>query len=220
MIIGHDRKCGQGGCCGRHGGFIPFPHNRSSTWGQLEWGNSSGSPYETTSEEDHRTWSFRGLVPSLFSASHSLPPADTLAPTVQIIERIKHSTAVIPGLPTPLREAAVGSYADGLKVVFICQIVWSVLAFVCCLSIEERPLPYVCHLLAPDLTVAQWDCLFLGPRWRNRRGCIETDKTGKTKVLNGTNWVPDGFWYVRTFGKVYLSERTRRMSWVWMPADQ
>jgi len=59
----------------------------------------------------------------------------------EMIERIKHSTTIIPDLPTPLREAAVNSYADSLKVVFICQIVWSVLAFACCLPIEERPLP-------------------------------------------------------------------------------
>ena len=68
------------------------------------------------------------------------------ASSVQIIERIKHSTAIIPELPTPLREAAVNSYADGLRVVFICQVVWAVLAFMCCLRIEERPLPCVCHL--------------------------------------------------------------------------
>jgi len=59
----------------------------------------------------------------------------------EIIERIKHSTTIIPELPTHLRVAAVNSYADGLKAVFILQVVWNVLAFACCLPIQERPLP-------------------------------------------------------------------------------
>ena len=102
-----------------------------------------------------------------------------------MIERIKHSIAVIPELPTPLREAAIDSYADGLKVVFICQIVWSVLAFVCCLPIEERPLPCVCHLVVSE-SVGLFISI-LGPQWRNRRGCIETDKMNEIKILKGTN---------------------------------
>ena len=82
-------------------------------------------------------------------------PADPRAPSAQIIERIKHSTKIIPELPTPLREVAINSYADGFTVVFICQVVWSVLAFVCCLPIEERPLPCVCYPFVFELTVGE-----------------------------------------------------------------
>ena len=85
----------------------------------------------------------------VWSSPSLQPPTrfpDPRAPPMQVIEQIKHSTTIIPDLPTPLREAAVNSYADGLRVVFICQIVWTFLAFVCCLPIEERPLPCVCHL--------------------------------------------------------------------------
>lgn len=59
----------------------------------------------------------------------------------EIIERIKHSTTIIPELPTQLKVIAVASYADALKAVFISQIAWYGLAFVCCLPIEEKPLP-------------------------------------------------------------------------------
>jgi len=59
----------------------------------------------------------------------------------EIIERIRQSTTIIPGLPTPLRVAAVTSYADALRAVFICQAAFGVLAFVCCIPIQENPLP-------------------------------------------------------------------------------
>ena len=114
-----------------------------------------------------------------------------------MIERIKHSIAVIPELPAPLREAAVNSYADGLKVVFICQAVWNVVAFLCCLPIEERPLPCVSHILVFELTGVKWVDFFLEPRWRNRRGCIESDKI---RILNGANRVPRRFRHIYTLG--------------------
>ena len=98
-------------------------------------------------------------------SSFSLQPparfADPRAPPMQIIERIKHNSAIIPELPTPLRDAVVNSYADGVKVVFICQVVWAVLAFACCLPIEERPLPASVVFLAFEVMVAHWGCLFL-----------------------------------------------------------
>jgi len=59
----------------------------------------------------------------------------------EIIERIRHSTTIIPELPTPLRVAAVTSYADALRAVFICQAACNVLALVCCIPIQENPLP-------------------------------------------------------------------------------
>ena len=81
------------------------------------------------------------------------PPAHPAYPRAQIIERIKRTTTIIPELPTPLREAAIDSYAVALKVVFICQVACSVLAFLWCLPIEERPLPCVCSPLFFGLTV-------------------------------------------------------------------
>jgi len=59
----------------------------------------------------------------------------------EIIERIRHSTTIIPGLPTHQRVAAVNSYGDALKAVFICQVACYVLALVCCVPIQENPLP-------------------------------------------------------------------------------
>jgi len=60
---------------------------------------------------------------------------------LEIIERIRHSTTIIPELPTHLRVAAVTSYADALRAVFICQVALNVLALVCCIPIQENPLP-------------------------------------------------------------------------------
>ncbi|KAK0498477.1 vacuolar amino acid permease [Armillaria luteobubalina] len=52
-----------------------------------------------------------------------------------------HSTAVIPTLEPRLFEAAVHSYADALRVVFICQAAWNFMAFLACLPIQENHLP-------------------------------------------------------------------------------
>jgi len=59
----------------------------------------------------------------------------------ELIERIRHSTAVIPTLDPATRQAAVDSYAQALKVVFIFQAVVSCLTLICCLPIQENPLP-------------------------------------------------------------------------------
>jgi len=59
----------------------------------------------------------------------------------EIIEKIRHSTTIIPDLPVPLRVAAVTSYADALKAVFICQVACHTLALICCFPIQENPLP-------------------------------------------------------------------------------
>ncbi|KAK0231094.1 vacuolar amino acid permease [Armillaria fumosa] len=52
-----------------------------------------------------------------------------------------HSTAIIPTLEPRLFEAAVHSYADALRVVFICQAAWNFMAFLACLPIQENHLP-------------------------------------------------------------------------------
>ncbi|TBU48489.1 vacuolar amino acid permease [Dichomitus squalens] len=54
-----------------------------------------------------------------------------------------HSTTIIPTLEPSLRKAAVDSYADALRVVFICQAVMNLVCFLCCLPIQENPLPCV-----------------------------------------------------------------------------
>ncbi|KAH8106216.1 vacuolar amino acid permease [Cristinia sonorae] len=60
---------------------------------------------------------------------------------LEIIESIRHSTSIIPELSAPLRRAAVESYADALRVVFICQAACNFICFLCCLPIQENPLP-------------------------------------------------------------------------------
>ncbi|KAJ3002164.1 hypothetical protein NUW54_g5995 [Trametes sanguinea] len=60
---------------------------------------------------------------------------------VEIIENIRHSTTIIPELSPELRKAAVDSYADALRVVFICQAAMNFICFLCCLPIQENPLP-------------------------------------------------------------------------------
>ncbi|KAG1753863.1 vacuolar amino acid permease [Suillus paluster] len=59
----------------------------------------------------------------------------------EIIEEIRHSIGSIPNLAPALRKAAVESYADALRVVFICQIAINILVFITCVPIEEHPLP-------------------------------------------------------------------------------
>ena len=140
-LIGHDRKCGEGGYRRRHGDHVPFPDLRSSTRGQLERSTSSGNPHETASEADHGTRGFRGSVHCL--SKSNARSADPRTLPLQIIERIRHSTTIIPELPIPLRVAAVTSYADALRAVFICQVACHTIALVCCLPIQENPLPCV-----------------------------------------------------------------------------
>ncbi|KAJ7179289.1 major facilitator superfamily domain-containing protein [Mycena filopes] len=52
-----------------------------------------------------------------------------------------HSAANIPDLDPRWRQAAVDSYADALRAVFIFQAAMAFLAFLSCLPIEENPLP-------------------------------------------------------------------------------
>jgi len=60
---------------------------------------------------------------------------------VDIIENIRHSTSIIPDLSPSLRHAATQSYADALRIVFICQTAMNFICFLCCLPIQENPLP-------------------------------------------------------------------------------
>jgi len=59
----------------------------------------------------------------------------------ELISRIRHSTDVIRDLDPALRKSAIDSYADALRIVFICQAILNVLAFLSCLAIQENPLP-------------------------------------------------------------------------------
>lgn len=59
----------------------------------------------------------------------------------EIIHSIRHTAQIIPTLDPHLRKAAVDSYADALRVVFICQTAINVLGFLACLAIQESPLP-------------------------------------------------------------------------------
>ncbi|EIW82224.1 vacuolar amino acid permease [Coniophora puteana RWD-64-598 SS2] len=53
----------------------------------------------------------------------------------------RHSIGSIPDMAPSVRRAAVESYADALHVVFICQFAINILVFICCLPIQEHPLP-------------------------------------------------------------------------------
>lgn len=59
----------------------------------------------------------------------------------ELISRIRHSTDVIRELDPILRKSATDSYADALRVVFICQVALSFLTFLSCIAIQENPLP-------------------------------------------------------------------------------
>jgi len=59
----------------------------------------------------------------------------------ELIRAIRHSTTIIPSLEPPMRQAAVESYALGLRAVFIFNAVVSALCFLATLPIEENPLP-------------------------------------------------------------------------------
>jgi len=53
----------------------------------------------------------------------------------------RHTAQIIPSLEPHLRKVAVDSYADALRVVFICQAAISFLGFLACLPIQESVLP-------------------------------------------------------------------------------
>ncbi|KIJ20547.1 Drug:H+ antiporter-2 family protein, partial [Paxillus involutus ATCC 200175] len=72
---------------------------------------------------------------------HQLRQRITGPGSSEIIEEIRHSISSIPDLTPSLRKAALESYADALRVVFICQIAINVLVFIACIPIEEQPLP-------------------------------------------------------------------------------
>ena len=55
----------------------------------------------------------------------------------------RHSAKIIPSLEPHIRNAAIESYADALRVVFICQAAICLLGFLACLPIQENPLSYV-----------------------------------------------------------------------------
>lgn len=55
----------------------------------------------------------------------------------------RHTAQIIPSLEPVVQKAAVDSYADALRVVFICQAAISVLGFLACLPIQESALSYV-----------------------------------------------------------------------------
>jgi hypothetical protein len=53
-----------------------------------------------------------------------------------------------------LRKSATDSYADALRVVFICQVALNFLTFLSCMAIRENPLPYV--ITCSPLGVSQY----------------------------------------------------------------
>ncbi|KIM91030.1 hypothetical protein PILCRDRAFT_160549 [Piloderma croceum F 1598] len=61
--------------------------------------------------------------------------------SAEVIDRIRHSTDVIHTLNPRLQQAAVDSYADALRVIFIFQAACNVLSLLACLPIQEHDLP-------------------------------------------------------------------------------
>ncbi|TFK76081.1 vacuolar amino acid permease [Pluteus cervinus] len=59
----------------------------------------------------------------------------------EIIYAIRHTTDIIPTLEPAIKQAAVASYADALRVVFICQAAINILVFISSLPIQESVLP-------------------------------------------------------------------------------
>ncbi|KAL6299123.1 vacuolar amino acid permease [Sparassis latifolia] len=66
---------------------------------------------------------------------------DAMEVRLQAIGTTIHSTSIIPDLSPHLRKAAVDSYADALRIVFICQLAANFLCFLCCIPIQDNPLP-------------------------------------------------------------------------------
>lgn len=109
-----------------------------------------------------------------------------------MVERIRHNTAIIPELPAHIREAAITSYVDALKAVFICQVVCHAMALLCCLPIRECPLVYV----LPPVVWSRWRINSeligspLGTRWRSKVDCFttrEADEMSQLKPLYEPN---------------------------------
>ena len=117
---------------------------------------------------------FLSSLPSVQLTPEASPP--------QIIEQIRHSATIIPELPPKLKVAAITSYAVALRTVFICQAACSILAVLCCIPIQENPLPCVFHLVIPDRRALN-EPPSLEPPWRSKTGCFETDKMDKTKTI-------------------------------------
>ncbi|PVG04171.1 MFS general substrate transporter [Serendipita vermifera] len=61
--------------------------------------------------------------------------------TAKIIEAIRHDASLVRFLDGTQKEAAVQSFAQALRAVFICQAIAAFMALLCSLPIEERPLP-------------------------------------------------------------------------------
>lgn len=61
--------------------------------------------------------------------------------TAKVIEAIRHNASMVRFLHGTEKEAAVQSFAQALRVVFICQAIAAFMALLCSLPIEERPLP-------------------------------------------------------------------------------
>ncbi|KIM27608.1 hypothetical protein M408DRAFT_24523 [Serendipita vermifera MAFF 305830] len=59
----------------------------------------------------------------------------------ETIDAIRHDAGLVKSLEGAQREAAISSFAQALKAVFVFQAVLAILAVVCALPIEERPLP-------------------------------------------------------------------------------
>jgi hypothetical protein len=69
---------------------------------------------------------------------------------------ISHSTAIIPTLDPALKQATMDSYADALRMVFICQAALNVIGLGACITIQENPLSYV--LLTSCMALARRMC--------------------------------------------------------------
>jgi len=61
----------------------------------------------------------------------------------EVIDQIRHSTSSIRHLPTQQRQAAISAYAHALHVVFIVNLIWSVLAIGGIMVIKDEAMPEI-----------------------------------------------------------------------------
>jgi hypothetical protein len=68
----------------------------------------------------------------------------------QVINQIRRSTSSIRHLPEQQRQAAVSAYAHALHVVFIVNLVWSVLAVGGVFIMKDESMPEIGHPVARE----------------------------------------------------------------------
>ncbi|EKM59678.1 uncharacterized protein PHACADRAFT_87775 [Phanerochaete carnosa HHB-10118-sp] len=99
---------------------------------------------------------------------------------------IRHSTNVISELSPEHQQAAVHSYAEALRVVFICQAACNFFCLLCCLPIQENILPCVHPFLYLPLPALNGEIVAVT---RSRRHTTENAKTQSRPAHQTRLWL-------------------------------